>query len=607
MPFMPSPPVRSPTCLFLLATASLGCADLIGLGQYDTGGAAGAATAGTAGTGGTSAGGTGGTSAGGTGGTSAGGTGGAGTGGTGGASTGGTGGTSTGGAGGAGGATECVPNSKEACYSGPPDTVGIGACEAGQRTCDGNGVWGTCLGEVVPKLENCGNQLVDENCDQIAKCTGQYRWARRFGGPGLQVPTAVAADPDGNVVFVGYADAPFEMGGAMLDFVGAEDLFVAKLDSAGKHVWSKMRGDVSNQRAAAVAVDAQGNIVVAGQFAGKIDFGSGPIEATDVQDILVVKLDPDGNQLWAQVMGGTNADLANAVAIDEAGDVYVIGAYRGAPVIGLDTPPASVDGSYNILVAKLSSATGAPIWAKGFGEIYDQVGQAIAVGGGFVYLAANASGPLTFDGTTYLGEGGNGDIAVAKLAADTGLAVWGKRYGDIAVQQAIGIALAATPAGVVIAGQVRGTINFGSGNFVGDAALDVAVWKLGLDGALIWSKRAGAAATDQYVFGLAVDPAGYPLVAGSFESTLDFTSNMSGLLTATTTFDRFFTRLGPGGGHFWSRSYPNGTGAPTKLAVDRIGRIDFVSLLYGETDFGGGTLASSSAADGDIVVGQLAP
>jgi hypothetical protein len=63
-----------------------------------------------------------------------------------------------------GGGVACEPDNEEACYGGPAGTEGMGLCVAGLRTCDQNGVFGPCVGEVVPAPEICGND-VDEDCD----------------------------------------------------------------------------------------------------------------------------------------------------------------------------------------------------------------------------------------------------------------------------------------------------------------------------------------------------------------------------------------------------------------------------------------------------------
>lgn len=63
---------------------------------------------------------------------------------------------------------ECTPGNQRPCYTGPPDTEGIGVCKAGTQTCDDNAAigarWGECKGQVLPTKEDCDNGL-DDNCN----------------------------------------------------------------------------------------------------------------------------------------------------------------------------------------------------------------------------------------------------------------------------------------------------------------------------------------------------------------------------------------------------------------------------------------------------------
>ncbi len=87
------------------------------------------------------------------------------------------------------------------CYSGPANTAGVGACQAGTRTCTA-GVAGPCVGEVVPSGEACN--LEDDDCDgQVDENLGNFNCglgacatsvnACQNGTVGLCVPPAGAA------------------------------------------------------------------------------------------------------------------------------------------------------------------------------------------------------------------------------------------------------------------------------------------------------------------------------------------------------------------------------------------------------------------------------
>jgi len=59
----------------------------------------------------------------------------------------------------------CEEKLEQPCYSGPPQTLGVGICRAGRTDCT-DGAWGTCLGEVTPVPEICGNGF-DDDCDGL--------------------------------------------------------------------------------------------------------------------------------------------------------------------------------------------------------------------------------------------------------------------------------------------------------------------------------------------------------------------------------------------------------------------------------------------------------
>ncbi len=60
---------------------------------------------------------------------------------------------------------ECASGDTRACYQGPADTRGVGACTDGIETCV-RGVWsGTCVGDVTPFVEHCN--AADDDCNGV--------------------------------------------------------------------------------------------------------------------------------------------------------------------------------------------------------------------------------------------------------------------------------------------------------------------------------------------------------------------------------------------------------------------------------------------------------
>ncbi len=112
-----------------------------------------------------------------------------------------------------------------------------------------------------------------------------------LGDAAEQSGVSVAA-AGGFTLVAGDFEGTLDAGGGPLASAGARDVFVAKLDLAGEHVWSKRFGDGASQTLGSVAVDRDGNVVLTGAFAGTLDLGAGPLTSVDALDIFVAKLAP---------------------------------------------------------------------------------------------------------------------------------------------------------------------------------------------------------------------------------------------------------------------------------------------------------------------------
>ncbi len=58
----------------------------------------------------------------------------------------------------------CNPGDSKPCYTGPPNTEGVGVCVGGTSYCN-SGVWGPCQNEITPTVDDCLTPTIDEDCD----------------------------------------------------------------------------------------------------------------------------------------------------------------------------------------------------------------------------------------------------------------------------------------------------------------------------------------------------------------------------------------------------------------------------------------------------------
>ena len=107
---------------------------------------------------------------------------------------------------------------------------------------------------------------------------------------------------------------------------GGDDHFLLKLDDAGDYVWAK----VLNPACGNIWVDASQEVFVTGAFIGSTDMDPGTgvfnlISNTSSFDAFVLKLDSNGDFLWAGAAGGAGTDFSSDLLVDAGGSIYAAG------------------------------------------------------------------------------------------------------------------------------------------------------------------------------------------------------------------------------------------------------------------------------------------
>jgi outer membrane protein assembly factor BamB len=455
-----------------------------------------------------------------------------------------------------------------------------------------------CVGAVLPVVESCVSD-VDDDCNGAVndRCAA---WAKRFGGPQDQYATAFALAADGGIVFTGELGGSTNFGGGTLTSAGSTDLFVARLDAAGEYVWASRFGNNAAQAGRALAIDNDGNILVAGSFVGTLDFGvpTLPLTSAGLEDIFVAKLDPLGQPIWSVRFGNTVAQGARGLAVAADGSVFVTGELAGSVVFGADTVASA--GSTDGFLLKLDATDGTPLWVHGFGGSSTDSGADVALGaGGTVHLTGFFTGTITLAEATLVGRGGN-DALVAKLTAD-GVHLWSRGFGAADTQK--GGAIAVAPGGdVLVAGTFSGGIDFGRGEVASLGAEDGFALRLDPGGEVLWSAlfQGTDLVTPQ---GIAVDPAGNAAIVGGFRGEADFGGGKQKMAGPD---DFFLVVLDPAGAYRYSRIFGDFDDQDARaVAFDPAGSLFLLGEISASTDFGTGPL--TSAGGEDMVVVKIAP
>ncbi len=158
-----------------------------------------------------------------------------------------------------------------------------------------------------------------------------------LGGGGVDVATAVAVDPAGNIWVAGHTSSPrFPVSAepAQDALKGPRDIFLSKFDPsrppAESLLFSTYLGGSGDDRPTAIALDGAGNLYLAGHTSSA-DFPKATVEAGAGanQNVLVARFNaaqpgPEG-LLFATQFGGGGSDLAHALALGAGGKVIVAG------------------------------------------------------------------------------------------------------------------------------------------------------------------------------------------------------------------------------------------------------------------------------------------
>jgi len=217
--------------------------------------------------------------------------------------------------------------------------------------------------------------------------TGDYLWTKQFGSMGQEFGRDLAIDSDGNIVLLGEISLMVSFGGEELTTNGNRDLALVKLDSNGNHIWSKSMGNSFDDMGMSLSVDPANNIVMTGSFEDTANFGGDDLKSNGRFDMFVAKFDTNGTHLWSKSFGGKDKDWGNSIATDAFGNSFVTGWFWFD--VDFAGTKLHSKGKEDAFLLKLSP-TGAVLWAKGFGNTSLDMGKAVAVDadGGVVTVGA---------------------------------------------------------------------------------------------------------------------------------------------------------------------------------------------------------------------------
>ena len=495
---------------------------------------------------------------------------------------------------------------------------------------------------------------------RVCRLTG-YEWPKKWTpAAGAVVLSNLATAADGTPWATGNIFGPFDFGTGTpvpVPYVGTlppqgmkADTFVAKLDPAtGLATAAFSFGDAYDnvQNGLGVAVASGGNILIAGDFSGEIDFtgsnsdGTGPGPGYGVAGVDYLQnsasisyyavIDAASSGSYATPVKAHMIDLGqgslkgvgsnpvqNAVALCGKTSKKVSAWNTNASSMGVITGgSASAGGGMDILVAKIDASTGIPVWGKQFGGAGDQICESVTIdGNGDVIIAGGYTGTLDFGGTTtalpVVADTSLALLYVAKLSGTDGTGVAAQTWGSAGRTNAYALAADASN-NVIVAGSLGGNIDFGGGISITDLGLtDAFVVKLSPALVPIWAQAFGDATYDQAAKTVGVSSAGDVYFGGSFKGSL---GTLGPSASSNTAPDAFLAQLAPDGSVVCAHAYGDAAGAQQVLSLvvaraATAGVADAITVggtFQSQITLGGTTLDTGGASVSSSFISRVTP
>ncbi len=261
----------------------------------------------------------------------------------------------------------------------------------------------------VGSCPRCGIDQYDAFVLKLNAAGSGLSYSTFLGGTQMDDALGIALDAGGDAYVTGQtvsSDFPLTAGAFDTTRGGDYDAFVSKLNPAGSRLlYSTLLGGAGTELPAGVQVDAAGDAVVAGGTRSA-DF-PGASGAASGLDAFVTKLNASGTApLYSTVIGGAGNDSASDLALDAAGDAYVVGSTQSA-----DFP--ATGGAGTGFALKLDPA-GARDYATRLNGTLRAVAPA-ADGSAWLAGASDATGFVSDDAFNSVYAGGGSDAYVARL------------------------------------------------------------------------------------------------------------------------------------------------------------------------------------------------
>ena len=438
-------------------------------------------------------------------------------------------------------------------------------------------------------------------------------WVAPISGSSGHLVSDIETDMDENVYTIGSFYGTSDFGGTTMTTFGEGDVFITKHTSEGALVWAKRFGGNENDHGFSLDISDNGDIYAVGYFEGTAEFDSNTsLNSAGREDIFVSKLSSSGMLMWVKRIGGSSTDEANSIAIDQSGDIYVVGRFVGTVDFDPDSGSETLQsfGGPDAFVLKLSE-NGEYLWAHDFGASGNEECEVVKIDGeNNVVITGSFSGVTDFDPGPQEFEiygAGLGDPFYLKLDPE-GSFIWAKAFRSTGYVYSADLDIDKDN-NIVAHGFFSGDINFDPDNpgsiIPSIGAEDCFTVKMDSNGTLNWSNIIGGSSIE-FGYGVAVDFIGDVYVTGFYYGDPSFDPGGSVSLPSAGIEDTYIVKYDSEGGFVWAkRTGGSSSDAGYGVDISPSGDILVVGSYWGTSDLDpepDATLNIQSAGSSDIFI-----
>ena len=344
-----------------------------------------------------------------------------------------------------------------------------------------------------------------------------------------------------------------------------------------------------------VETDNQGNIFVAGEFTGPVDFDPGTGNTTligdSMGDAFVAKYDSNMNFLWVKHIQSSGEDWASSLKADNVGNLIVTGLYTDTVhFLGTTVKHSTAYPGWNVFVVKYSPS-GTIIWSTQYGGRGSDESYHIEIGNsGDIYISGMIQDSVKFNSGTvkYQLPGWSGYVARFDSNGVFNKLIWMGAGGGLTDTRSVKIDASGN---IYCTGAFWNKAYFDSGlqndSLVANSSSgDIYVAKYSDQGLLLWAIGFGSTGND---FGqdLILDSQGDIVLTGNFTGTVDFDPGAStDNLTTYGDHDIFLAKYDNSGNHIWAKKIGGSQEDwGVKILNDNNGLIYLTGYFFGTSDF----------------------